>query len=126
MNIKYWGRGYAGEAFSGFLSLFWSLENRKQMKQLVAKVDPGNVASQRILQRVGRRGEIIKGWYSRPVDKGVKRDIECWYIDRPGVTDSELETWRGVLAGEIARKKEAEMVKEERERVEKEKIERND
>ena len=124
LNIKYWGKGYAGEAFTGFLSLFWSLESRNRMKQLVAKVDPGNVASQRIVKKVGRRGDIIKGWYSRPVDKGVKRDIECWYIDRPGVTGSEMETWRGVVAEEMVRKKEAERVKEEREQVEKEKTEK--
>jgi RimJ/RimL family protein N-acetyltransferase len=25
INLKYWGKGYAGEGFKGFLDLFWSL-----------------------------------------------------------------------------------------------------
>jgi RimJ/RimL family protein N-acetyltransferase len=51
---------------------------------LVAKVDPENVASRRILTGVGRRGEVLREWYERTGDGGIKRDIECWYIDRPG------------------------------------------
>lgn len=121
INLAYWGKGYAGEAFSGFLSHFWSLENRKQMKQLVAKVDPGNVASQRIVTRVGaKRGEVLKEWYSRAVDMGKKRDIECWYIDRPGVTVEEMAVWKEEIKRQVERKKELEKAKEEREKVEKE------
>lgn len=26
LNMKYWGRGYAGEAFRCFLGLYWGLE----------------------------------------------------------------------------------------------------
>lgn len=26
LNVRYWGRGYAGEAFRGFLGLYWGLE----------------------------------------------------------------------------------------------------
>jgi RimJ/RimL family protein N-acetyltransferase len=25
INLAYWGKGYAGEAFAGFLELYWSL-----------------------------------------------------------------------------------------------------
>ncbi|KAF4633818.1 hypothetical protein G7Y89_g4310 [Cudoniella acicularis] len=61
INIKYWGKGYAGEAFTAFLKLYWSLPERMNFKQLVAKVDPGNVASQKIVTRVGaKKGEILK------------------------------------------------------------------
>lgn len=124
INLKYWGKGYAGEAFAGFLELFWSSENRKEVKQLNAKLDPGNIASQKIIMRVGaRKGEGIKDWYSRAIDNGVKRDIECWYIDRPGVTESELEVWSQEVKRQMVRKGELEKAKEERERAEKEKSE---
>ena len=86
VNIKYWGKGYAGEAFKAFLELYWTLEERKGIKQLVAKVDPGNAASQRIVIRIGaRKGEVLKDWYALAREGGKKRDIECWYIDRPGI-----------------------------------------
>jgi RimJ/RimL family protein N-acetyltransferase len=58
---------------------------------LVAKVDPENVASRRILRGVGRWGEVLREWYERKGDSGKKRDIECWYIDRPG-WEAESET----------------------------------
>jgi len=28
MNIAYWGKGYAGEAFTGFLEMFWNLPRK--------------------------------------------------------------------------------------------------
>lgn len=62
MNIAYWGRGYAGEAFAAFLELYWKLGDRKEMgiNELVAKIDPDNVASRKIVQRVGaRKGELL-------------------------------------------------------------------
>lgn len=38
LNIAYWGKGYAGEAFKGFLELFWSLPGKYQ-SSLVCVVD---------------------------------------------------------------------------------------
>jgi hypothetical protein len=97
---------------------------RQAVKQLVAKIDPGNVASQRIVTRVGaKRGEVLKEWYSRPIDMGVKRDISCWYIDRPGVTESEMGVWKEEVKRQVERKQEMEKAKEERERIEKGKVE---
>ena len=29
MNIKYWGRGYAGEAFAAFLKYYWTLSCKR-------------------------------------------------------------------------------------------------
>jgi len=40
VNVEYWGRGYAGEAFAAFLDMYWKLEERKSVKELVAKIDP--------------------------------------------------------------------------------------
>jgi len=28
VNLRYWGRGYAGEAFGAFLRLYWSLPGK--------------------------------------------------------------------------------------------------
>jgi RimJ/RimL family protein N-acetyltransferase len=121
INIAYWGKGYAGEAFSGFLSLFWSQEERKQIKQLVAKIDAGNVPSQKIIQRVGAvKAGVLKEWYSRAVDRGVKRDIEYWFIDRPGVSEEEMREWKEEVKRLMVRKKELERAKEEREKAGKE------
>jgi RimJ/RimL family protein N-acetyltransferase len=121
VNIAYWGKGYAGEAFRGFLELFWSLEGRRQVKQLVAKVDPANVASLRIIKRVGAvQGGVLKEWYARPIDNGVKRDIDFWFIDRPGVTIAEMEEWKEEVKRQMVRKQELEKEKAEREEVEKE------
>lgn len=56
---------------------------RKQVMGLVAKVDPENVPSERIVKRVGaRRGEVLEKHFA--LANGVQRDIGCWYIDRPG------------------------------------------
>jgi RimJ/RimL family protein N-acetyltransferase len=64
---------------------------RKEIPRLVAKVDSENIASQRILMRIrARKGEVLKDWYALARDGGRKRDIECWYIDRPRV-DAEPE-----------------------------------
>ncbi|TVY57922.1 putative N-acetyltransferase [Lachnellula suecica] len=84
-NAKYYGKGYAGEAFSAFLKFYWSLPERMNFPHLVAKVDPGNIASEKIVMRVGaRRGELLKEAYARKTDDGIeKRDAYCWYIDRP-------------------------------------------
>jgi RimJ/RimL family protein N-acetyltransferase len=116
MNVDYWGKGYASEAFAGFLQLFWSLEDRKWIQQLVAKVDSGNVASHKIVLRSGaREGEVLKDWYSRAIDNGVKRDIGCWYYDRPDAGKDELESWREEIEKQMKRKKESEEAKAERE-----------
>ena len=67
---------------------------RKDVLQLVAKVDPGNTASQRLIIRAGaRRGEVLKECYERRIDGGKKRDLQCWYLDRPGVEPEVASKW---------------------------------
>ncbi|PQE07217.1 fasciclin domain family protein [Rutstroemia sp. NJR-2017a BVV2] len=52
-NYEYWGKGYATEATRMFLDVYWGLE--------VAKVDPDNIASLKIVERIGgRKGEVLK------------------------------------------------------------------
>lgn len=88
MNIAYWGQGYASEGFAAFLKLFWALEERRDVKSLVGKADPDNLASVRILQKSGaRKGEHLKGAWTKKLEDGQKqeRDLVCWIIDRPGV-----------------------------------------
>lgn len=64
----------------------------------------------------GTKGGVLKEWYSRAVDQGVKRDIGFWFIDRPGVTAEEMEGWKEEVKRQMARKRELEE-KEKRERV---------
>ncbi|PQE05009.1 hypothetical protein CJF30_00004803 [Rutstroemia sp. NJR-2017a BBW] len=74
-----------------FLDVYWGLEDRKNIPQLVAKVDPGNIASAKIVERIGgRKGEVLKEEYKRKVDEG-KRDLVCWYFDRPGTSSKDGE-----------------------------------
>ncbi|TAQ88128.1 hypothetical protein B7494_g3513 [Chlorociboria aeruginascens] len=90
MNIKYWGRGYATEAFREFLKVFWRLEERKDVERLVAKIDPDNVISEKIVRKAGAsKGEVMKEVYVRPVDAGKKRDLVCcWNVDVDGIKGS--------------------------------------
>jgi len=91
LNIRYWGRGYAGEAFRAFLELYWGMDERKDIKTLVAKIDPDNLTSEKIVRRVGaRRGEVLEKRWARPGDVEAKRDLVCWYIDRPGFRTENL------------------------------------
>lgn len=82
LNREYWGKGFATEAFSLFLRYYWTLE-RENIKFLVAKTDPRNGASGRVLEKCGgRKGEVVsleQAW----VKDGRKIDVECWYFDRP-------------------------------------------
>ncbi|KAH8652760.1 GNAT domain-containing protein [Tricladium varicosporioides] len=91
MNLNYWGKKYATEAFGAFLKLYWTLPERQNIKGLVAKVDRRNIPSHKILVRAGGRpGEPIKEGYARFIDGGKKSDMECWHFDRPGVTPEEV------------------------------------
>jgi len=92
---------------------------------LVAKVDPGNVASLKIIKRAGAlKGGLLKGWYTRPADNGIMRDIEFWWINRPGVSEEKMVTWKEEIERQMLKKnvmekeKEKEKEKEEREKAE--------
>lgn len=89
VHPSYWGRGYASEAVAAFLKLFWTLEERRGFGCLVAMVEPGNIASTKVLQNMGARkgGVTSKVWKMRGDDgqeQEQERDMDLWYIDRPG------------------------------------------
>ena len=70
--------------------------------------------------RVGAvKGGVLKEWYSRLIDNGVKRDIEFWFIDRPGVTVAEMEEWKEEIKRQMVRKQELDKEKERKEEAEK-------
>lgn len=107
INVRYWGKGYGGEAFRLFLSLYWTLPERKEMKYLVAKAVPENIASTKIIQRAGaRKGELLKERYGRFGDgEGTKKmDANCWYLDRPGYEEENLKEWEKRDFEELDRK----------------------
>lgn len=86
VNPDYYGNGYATWGVSEFLKIYWNMEERSHIPHLVAKIDPRNKASERIISKVGgRKGEVLEKFYSRRIDEGKLSDIRCWYLDRPGV-----------------------------------------
>jgi RimJ/RimL family protein N-acetyltransferase len=65
---------------------------RLNVRQLVAKVDPGNIASEKIVVKIGaRKGPVLKDAFSRAIDAGNRRDLHCWYLDRPSQVAEEPE-----------------------------------
>ena len=54
------------------------------MSRLVAKTDPDNASSKKVLLKAGaREGEVVKNTYKRFVNQGKLSDVCCWYLDRP-------------------------------------------
>ncbi|KAF7920859.1 uncharacterized protein EAE98_008888 [Botrytis deweyae] len=86
VNPDYYGNGYATWGVTEFLKIYWGMEERSHIPHLVAKIDPRNKASERIIAKVGaRKGEVLENFYSRRIDEGKLSDIRCWYLDRPAV-----------------------------------------
>jgi RimJ/RimL family protein N-acetyltransferase len=80
IGVPYWGQGFATEAASAVVSFgFESL----QLHRIYATVHSGNVASQRVLEKIGMRHEGRSREHVRKWDRFV-----------------DLENY-GVLAGEI-------------------------
>ena len=61
---------------------------------------------------------MLKDWYARAVDNGVKRDIDFYWIDRPGVKEKEMEEWEEEVKRQMVRKRDLEKEKEDREKAE--------
>ena len=53
---EYWGKGYASEAVAQLMHYCF---NDIKLQRIVAKVDPGNVASKRIIEKLGLRFEYV-------------------------------------------------------------------
>jgi RimJ/RimL family protein N-acetyltransferase len=53
---------------------------------LVAKIDPENEASQRVVQKAGfKQGEAVDGGYVRGREDGDVRSQQVWWsLERPG------------------------------------------
>jgi len=71
--------------------------DRKNIKTILARIDTENIASQKVIQKVGaRKGETLFKDYGLAKDKGPDgvvpeeklRDADCWYIDRPAEAES--------------------------------------
>lgn len=58
--------------------------------RLLAFVDPENIPSIKTLERAGfQRGEYRKEFYERGCQPGVKRDLQGFFLERPGVGGQE-------------------------------------
>lgn len=55
-------------------------------EMLVAKIDPENEASQRVVQKAGfKQGEAVDGGYVRGREDGDVRSQQVWWsLERPG------------------------------------------
>ncbi|ESZ98452.1 putative Stabilin-2 [Sclerotinia borealis F-4128] len=61
INPEYWGSGYATWGLTEFLRVYWGLDDRNHVPHLVAKIDPRNKASEKVIMRVGaRKGEVLE------------------------------------------------------------------
>ena len=63
----------------------WIGEGREGVEgKLVAKIDPENVGSERVVQNAGfRRGEVVDGGYVNGGDGGVEKEQVWWALERP-------------------------------------------
>ncbi|TGO52646.1 hypothetical protein BCON_0137g00060 [Botryotinia convoluta] len=87
IHPDHWGKGYMTEALRLFVEMFWTLEEKKSLPQIIAAYTPGNDASARVLEKVGfKTGKLLRGEIELWFDRGQNRksDIQCMYIDRPG------------------------------------------
>ncbi|MCJ1244976.1 hypothetical protein MMC30_002177 [Trapelia coarctata] len=88
LRHEYWNQGFASEAVTMFLALYWAMESRKDVQALIAKVDSENVTSARIVRKMGfevlevREREVElpgRGW----------RDMILWRLERPEGGDGD-------------------------------------
>jgi RimJ/RimL family protein N-acetyltransferase len=97
----FWGNGYASEALGMFVELYWAA-GRKILalywytnimlivltgagvdvkERLVAKIDPENKASGRVVQKAGfEKGEIVDGGYVRGGETGDGKKEQVWWV----------------------------------------------
>ncbi|KAM0164743.1 hypothetical protein ACHAPG_000516 [Botrytis cinerea] len=81
------GKGFATEAMKLFLGLYWSKEREGDWNTLVAVIDPENVASQRVVEKVDfREGDLQdeehEMWTKGGKVKKLVRHRE-WLLSRP-------------------------------------------
>ncbi|KAF7933845.1 uncharacterized protein EAE98_003554 [Botrytis deweyae] len=87
IHAGYHGKGFATEAMKLFVGLYWSKEREGDWNTLVAAIDPENVASQRVVKKVGfREGDLEdeehEMWVKGGKEKKPVRHRE-WLLSRP-------------------------------------------
>ncbi|KAB8295085.1 hypothetical protein EYC80_007024 [Monilinia laxa] len=55
----YHGKGYATEAMKLFLGLYWSKDREGDWNTLVAAIDPDNIASQRVVEKIVKTDRLL-------------------------------------------------------------------
>jgi L-amino acid N-acyltransferase YncA len=65
------------------------------MKNLVAKIDPENVASGRVVQKAGfQKGKIVDGGYIRGRETGDQKKKQVWWtLEGPAVSVKGTIPW---------------------------------
>ncbi|KIN07171.1 hypothetical protein OIDMADRAFT_110503 [Oidiodendron maius Zn] len=87
LHSDYWGKGYMVEALGMFIKLYWAVERTGVRNTLIAKIDPENVASWKVVEKLGfQKGEVLENAYQRGADSGSgksERSQEKWCLERP-------------------------------------------
>ncbi|KAE9379957.1 hypothetical protein N431DRAFT_361203, partial [Stipitochalara longipes BDJ] len=95
IHSEYANKGYMTEALNAFVGpqgFYWDLPSRKHIQTLKCQVDPDNIASLKLVQKVGaREGErkikVYPLYRDRRPDGRIAqdklRDLVIWWVDRP-------------------------------------------
>lgn len=77
----HWGQGLASEAAAGLRDAVWQMDD---IRRFWATVDADNIASVRVLEKIGMHHEArLARWSSRPnLGSAVPRDVEVYALVR--------------------------------------------
>ncbi|PMD33342.1 hypothetical protein L207DRAFT_439356 [Hyaloscypha variabilis F] len=95
IHSEYANKRYMTEALNAFVGpkgIFWDLPDRKHIQTLKCQIDPDNISSLKLVQKIGaREGERRLKAYPLHRDRGPDgrisrdkfRDLAVWWVDRP-------------------------------------------
>ncbi|RPB12971.1 acyl-CoA N-acyltransferase [Morchella conica CCBAS932] len=79
-NQSFWGQGYASEALVAYIEAYWGYS--KGINFIIAKVDPFNMGSIRVLEKCGFR--VVERFVGDIILPGLgRRDTTLMKLDRP-------------------------------------------
>jgi RimJ/RimL family protein N-acetyltransferase len=86
LREEFFGKGYGTEAVRAFTELYWTLPARKHINGVLALVDGRNVASWKVLEKVGARSD---GVVTMDLRKLGVCDMTRWILYRPSLEDDK-------------------------------------
>ncbi|KAH8597688.1 GNAT domain-containing protein, partial [Bisporella sp. PMI_857] len=82
----YEGKGHMTAALRLFIPLFWENECNRQNNELLAAVEPSNIGSRRVLEKVDfEQGGLKREFFRKEIEEGrMAADMLFFYSRRPG------------------------------------------